>query len=70
MPTSNPAEYTPNWNDPIETRWFDDPDEVVAFARWFWDGKTTGVVREVLAMFETPWKWEASYNVYLEDKNG
>ena len=67
MPTTNPAEYTPNWNDPTETRWFEDPDEVVAFARWYYEGSRTHW-REVVDLFEKPWKWEPEYRGYVAER--
>lgn len=53
-----------------ENPWYDDRDEVVDFARWFWEGAWSirGTVGEILDYFEKPWKWEPEHKDYLESK--
>jgi hypothetical protein len=44
--------------------WYDDPDNVLAFAQHYWSGPTysqRGVVKEILDYFEKPWKWTPEY---------
>ena len=60
--------YTPDWNDPTVPHWFDDPDEVVAFARWYYDGTSIARVSELIAFFEKPWKWEPEHRAYTAEK--
>ncbi len=47
----------------------DDRDEVVAFARWFWEGayNSIGTTGEILDYFEKPWKFDEEYKIYKED---
>ncbi len=46
--------------------WYDDPDETVAFARWYWDGSLNarGAAGEILDYFEKPWKFNEEYAGY------
>lgn len=44
----------------VEIDWFEDPEEVVSFARWFFDGATARA-GEVIDVFEKPWKWDEEY---------
>ena len=52
---------------PVElehVEWWNDRDEVVAFARWYWSGPNFGVrgqTTEVIDYFEKPWKWTTEY---------
>ena len=52
-------------------KWYEDRDEVVAFARWFWEGaySVRGTVGEILDYFEKPWHWTEEYKTYKEDTN-
>ena len=58
-----------------DRKWWTDHDEVVAFARWYWEGTfnvfgTVGTVGEILDYFEKPWKFNEEYEGYKEDTNG
>ncbi len=44
----------------VEGSWYDDPDEVAKFARWFFEGATARA-GEVIDVFEKPWKWDEEY---------
>jgi hypothetical protein len=51
--------------------WWTDHDEVLAFARWYWDGAAhypTCPAREILDYFEKPWKWSPEYEGYKEEQ--
>ncbi len=52
-----------------DLKWYDDRDEVVAFARWYWEGAYSirGTVGEILDYFEKPWKFDEEYKTYKED---
>lgn len=52
-----------------QTHWYDDPDEVVAFARWYWEGAhgIRGEFANLLDYFEKPWKWTPEYAGYKAD---
>jgi len=47
--------------------WWNDPEEVVAFARWFFMGGGTRPT-QVIDLFEKPWKWNTEYQDYAADK--
>ncbi len=47
-----------------KAKWYNDPDEVVAFARWYWEGPDYGVrssKNEIFDYFEKPWKYDSEY---------
>jgi len=46
-------------------KWWDDPEEVVAFARYFFLGSKPPP-RLVINVFEKPWKWDTEYADYKE----
>ena len=52
-------------------KWYEDRDEVVAFARWFWEGtyNAIGTTGEILDYFEKPWKFTSEYTLYREETN-
>lgn len=50
-----------------EGDWYDDPDEVVAFIRWYYDGTPKALVSEVCDMFERPWEWNAAWSGYQKE---
>ncbi len=52
-------------------QWYEDRDEVVAFARWFWEGTYNyiGTTGEILDYFEKPWKFTSEYTLYREESN-
>ena len=41
-----------------DLKWHDDPEEVHALGSWLVDVGDIGKVRDLLAFFEKPWKWE------------
>jgi len=47
--------------------WFDDPTEVVAFAKWLFDGSTE-TWRAAVDVFDKPEQWTAEYDWYLAEK--
>jgi len=49
--------------------WFHDPDETVAFARWYWDGAHSirGTAGEILDYFEKPWLFNEEYAGYKHE---
>ena len=51
------------------SEWYEDRDEVVAFARWFWEGtyNLIGTTGEILDYFEKPWKFTPEYLDYKKD---
>lgn len=51
-------------------KWYDDPDEVVGFARWYFDVSYIRVRNDLLDYFEKPWKWNDEYEGYKEDDDG
>ena len=51
----------------VEVDWYDDPGEVVEFARWFFDGATARA-GEVIDVFEKPWKWNEEYQGMKAEK--
>jgi hypothetical protein len=63
---SNPAIFDVIQTHLGEPHWYDDPDEVVDFARWYWVGahSVRGVVGEILDYFEKPWKFKEEYAGY------
>ncbi len=56
----------------IKSNWYDDPDEVVAFARWYWEGTDwmRGTLGEVFDYFEEPWHFTDDYWIWKEDTDG
>lgn len=52
-----------------DKQWFDDPDEVLAFAHWYFDSGTV-LVREILYFFEKPWKWTPQYEEWKAGEGG
>ncbi len=57
----------------LESNWYDDPEEVVAFARWYWAPPylySSGVVGEILDYFEEPWHFTDDYWIWKEDTDG
>lgn len=51
-------------------KWYEDRDETVAFARYFWQGtfNAIGTTGEILDYFEEPWLFDKDYKDYKEDK--
>ena len=51
--------------------WYEDRDEVVSFARYFWEGtyNAIGTTGEILDYFEKPWHFDEEYALYKEDLN-
>jgi hypothetical protein len=50
-----------------ESLWWDDPDEVLAFARWYFDGYSSPRIKgEIFDVFEKPWHWDEDYQTYKE----
>ena len=47
--------------------WWDDPDEVLAFAKWYFDVSHVATTH-ILHYFEKPWKWDEKHDGYEEDK--
>ena len=45
-----------------------DPEEVVRFARWYFDGAQNISARGVIDLFDQPWKFNDTYKGYKEDK--
>jgi hypothetical protein len=63
LPVNRPDfEEHPDLDPPT---WFDDRDEVVAFARWYFDGYSSVRIKlEIFALFASPWKWNEEYAGY------
>jgi hypothetical protein len=59
----DPPEEAPDPEPPEDPHWWDDPDEVVAFARWYWQGALNfiGSAGEILDYFEKPWHFDEEY---------
>ena len=54
----------------VGAAWYDDLDEVVAFARWYWAPpylSPHGVVGEIFDYFEKPWHFTEEYELWKED---
>ena len=49
--------------------WWMDHDEVVAFARWYWDGMYSKSGRDIIDFFEKPWKWTPEYEGFLKERS-
>jgi len=49
--------------------WFHNRDEVVAFARWYWQGtyNAIGTTGEILDYFEKPWLFNEEYAGYKHE---
>ncbi len=47
--------------------WWEDHDELIGFANWYWDGTANTSGQEILYFFEKPWKWNTEYQGYKED---
>jgi hypothetical protein len=53
----------------VLSKWYLDHDEVVAFARWYWQGSCYGCWKsDILDFFEKPWKWTPEYMGYKEEQ--
>ena len=64
-PTHNPAyDQKVTTDDP----WYEDLDEVIAFARWYFVSKVSP--KTVINVFEKPWKWNSEHDEYVADKEG
>jgi len=53
--------------------WYNDIDEVVAFARWYWQGpllSPRGVAGEIIDYFEQPWHFTPEYEAWKADDEG
>ncbi len=50
-------------------KWYEDRDEVVSFARWFWAGtyNAIGTTGEILDYFEKPWKWDSEHKDWVDE---
>ena len=66
----DPLDAAPDPEPPPQYLWYEDIDECVAFARWYWQGTFNyiGSAREILDFFEKPWKFEEEYGWYKADK--
>ena len=53
-------------------KWYDDRGEVVAFARYFWEGTYNyiGTTGEILDYFEEPWRFNEDYALYKATTGG
>lgn len=62
-------EMSPDLEEAFAPKWFDDPDECVAFARWYWKGALNfiGSAREILDYFEKPWLFNEEYAEYSHE---
>ncbi len=58
-----PLEEAP---DPEPPPWYEDIDECVTFARWYWKGALNfiGSAGEILDFFEKPWHFDEEYAGY------
>ena len=53
-----------------ETHWYDDPDELLTFVRWFFEGHTSPRIKsEIFEVLEKPWKWDGEYWAWQEDRD-
>lgn len=55
--------------NPPEPLWYDDPQELLAFLRWFFDGHVSvRIASEIFAVLEKPYKWNEEYAGYKLDR--
>jgi hypothetical protein len=66
-PVCDQLTYDPRTDVCSDCAWYADPEEVVAFARWYFDGARDISARGVIDVFDKPWKWNEAYKGYKED---
>lgn len=52
----------------VEGDWYDDPNEVVGFVRWYYAETPKALVIEICDMFDRPWEWNVTWSKYQEEK--
>ena len=59
-----PEDEAPDPEPPPLHPWYEDRDEVVLFARWYWAGtfNAIGATGEILDYFEKPWLFNEEYH--------
>jgi len=50
-----------------QTYWHDDPEEIVAFATWYFDGSKASP-ETVISVFEKPWLWDTEHAGYAAER--
>jgi hypothetical protein len=64
-------EEAPDPDPPPLHPWYEDIDECVAFARWYWQGTFNyiGTAGEILDFFEKPWHFDEEYAGYKAENS-
>jgi hypothetical protein len=66
-PVCDQLTYDPRTQQCSDCAWYSDPDELVRFARWYFDGARNITARGVIDLFDTPWKWNQTYKDWKKE---
>lgn len=53
-----------------DNNWYDDPNKIVDFVSWYYEGTGSTRPSELIDMFRTPWDWNDEFFAYRTEIEG